>query len=329
MSEALQAEQSEQEQFDDLYRAAFDLRRRLDLGLGDHVFDIEHPEYYRVVIQANAYDDMSVTFRTIPREIGKSIRGSTYMYQSWLDISRRGNGDLRYCSGEFITYASRWSGNDFDSELDSDDGEFDFSEPLPSNVSKLIHDANEILPSLTIEQYQPEEGEGMNEEWFNSRYDRELVRTLQELDAALSTAGGAYYILQLVMLERYRASGETGKEFVIPPHPWISSYTITGVNDTATDAWHPDVIRVEKNYMGGAVRTYDNEFSHIETHEIFEDEEDGSIHYVVEDRIHNETESLPIDNVSYRFQPEDALTDDMQKMVKHLLKAIVGKSPIG
>lgn len=321
--------ESDRRQFELLYQRAFEVRRRLGLKEGLHVFDIDHPVYYRVQICADAYDSMYVLLQSKVEDLATSVRDNPYTFESWHSVSINKSGGLIYGATDLVKYASRWSGvpAETDSELDTDDAKYDLTEPLPDKVSSLIGDMNEILPIVTLEEYNHDES---YEDFDEDRYDRGKQKELKDIEEALSTAGGAHYLLQLALLSRYRDTGQTSKRISIPASSSHSIYEIAADHDPEptddSSIWHPTLIEASKASLGSFVRTRNGKLKQRRTHLFidtpFTDIPNG-IKYEEEDLLVDGTHEVEIDTFVKEFRPEEELPEDILKLVKHLLKAIV------
>lgn len=318
-------------EFDLLYRNAFEVRRRLGLDRGYHVFDIDDTRYHRVDVIANTYDDMSVTLYETNDEIIRSVRDIPYTLERMSIIGLKKGGVLRYVGYDSMKFAPSWSTREtFDSELDSDEQEFDFDQPLPTKVAELLGDMNTILPGLTLEQHNDEESEC----WFDEdQYDVVKQRELLALEEALSTAGGALYLLQLAFLDRYRreiSSGASIDDCLRIPKGPHSSFEISASFDPDSgddNEWFPHIISLKKGSAGSFFSTYGGRFEHTTTHTFFEFSD--LIQYEVSDDLEQDDRSLiNVDAFNALIAPSDRLSDDVLSLVKQLLRGIVIKGDI-
>lgn len=318
---------SDKKAFGDLYVSAFEARKRLELVPGWHHFAIEHPEYSKIMVSANAYDDMCITLVSNRINVGSSLAGEPYLLKKEQWVSRKAGGNLSYGAYDQISF--KWRGDQgFDAELDTEDAEYDFTEPLAPEISALIDEMSKILPTLTRDQYLEEDSDWWPQEYQDDQYDRAKIRELNALEEALGTAGGAIYLLQLAFLQRRqelikKGSNEAEQEFVLP-RVKHSEFIVSADSDFEPRGteWHPRIIIARKRVMNDQFRIYDGQLEHDETY-VFMIGDDERIEYEVSDALDNEGYQILVGEYGKIFKPNEVLPARVQRLVKRLLKEIV------
>lgn len=163
-----------------------------------------------------------------------------------------------------------------------------------------------------------------------SRHDKVTQEELKELEIALSTASGALYLIQLALIGRYSETGQTSKRISFPAARSHSEYDIVADYDPEpTDdaqVWHPTFISASRNIPGSYILTRNGRLTHRRTHLFidtpFTDIPEG-IKYEEDDFLIDGDHEVEIDTFEQELSPDENLPEDLLKLVKEILKAVV------
>ena len=307
-----------------LYRNAFEVRERMGLDQGSHIFYIDHPKYFMVEFVANSPNDTYVDLHDNRQEVGSSFRGLPYLLDKSRYISKTPDGNLFYANYDQIMYKTDLGDAHLsDAELDGNDQEFNGSEPLPPDVVEIVDDMNSILHSLTIEQYDVANHEAP------VAYDPVKKAELEALEEALSTAGGAFALMQLAIRERYNGKSpkvSAGINYVLTKEP-NDNFEISFYPDVDEDGnWLPYSIQANRKSNLGPIRSYRRQFEQY-TNFYFSDNW-PTISLEIDDYYLQEeddpTSQKEIFIESFNFEPDDVIADNLKQIVKVILREIVG-----
>lgn len=307
----------------DFYRLAFETRRRLGLKPGYYVLRCDDESFSRIDLSVQAYDDTYVEVTENPTTFGVGLQDQPYVLHRTHSLGIRGQS-WSYSARDILVYDSSYSGTD-DSELTSGTEDIDASEPLSQEVEHMLHEMLRVLPTLRYDQIDFEHD--LIYEWNEDdedRYDRAKILELRSLEEALSSAGGALYLLQLAALKRHRRRRGPGRhdaEFVIPKTNSIYGIRATFDPEPGETVWHPHVIETSRNEWGGHYGEGDK-FTHVITRNLISlgDRISFQTHHALE----RDNYSLEINADDRIYGLDEKLSDQDLKLVKHLLQEIMG-----
>ncbi len=318
------AEKRPEEQLWDLYRDAFTTRGRLALPRGNFSFNVQDERYARLEFVAVAYDNMYVTLHENPLIVDTDLQGRPYTRRRWHSVGIKRGDVWYYQASDALAFTSDFSDHEFEDELSSVDEELDPAQPLPVHVRTMLDDMRRLLPTVALDQIDDENTEEWPDDDDDYRYDRRKVQELQELEQALSTAGGAMYLMQLAVLMRHRRSRRKNKnteDFAIPSTNSVYSISASFDPGPGETKWHPHAIEVRGTSWGGNYGSGEA-FQH-ETLQQFVEYEDH-ISYQIMHSLVRDNDAIPITVDVYDLATNDKLPQNALELVKHMLKEIMG-----